>query len=174
MSILLIQRKGGVPPLQVPDSLPPERLADLDRFLAVHQGRQNMVIPALQHAQALLGYVPQVAIVRIAAALRVPQAKVYGVATFYAQFRLHPAGRHTVKVCTGTACHVRGAETVLRAWGETLGVKPGQTTPDGAITLEKVACLGACGLAPAAMVDTRTHGRLTAAKIKQVLATIER
>ena len=174
MSILMIQRKGGIPALPIPESLSPQKLADLDRFLADHRGRANMVIPALQHAQALFDYVPQTAIARIAAALQVPQAKVYGVATFYAQFRLQPAGRHTVKVCTGTACHVRGAETVLKAWGETLGVKPGQTTPDGAITLEKVACLGACGLAPAAMVDGRTHGRLSAAKIKQVLASIPR
>lgn len=151
----------------------PAKLAELDRFLALHRGSGNMVIPALQHAQALFDYVPRAAIERIAVTLGVPQAKVYGVATFYAQFRLQPAGRSTVKVCTGTACHVRGAETVLRAWSEALGIKPGQTTPDGAVTLEKVACLGACGLAPAAMVDSRTHGRLTPAKVRQVLATIE-
>lgn len=174
MSLLMIQRKGGIPPLKLPDHLSPEKLADLDRFLDQHRGRPNMVIPALQHAQALLDYVPQVAIVRIAQALGVSQAKVYGVATFYAQFRLQPAGRHTVKVCTGTACHVRGAEGVLRAWGEALGIKAGETTADGAITLEKVACLGACGLAPAAMIDSKTHGRLTAAQVKKVLATIER
>ncbi|MFZ5817276.1 MAG: NADH-quinone oxidoreductase subunit NuoE [Bacillota bacterium] len=174
MSILMIQRKGGVPAVPIPDSLPAGKLADLERFLTEHRGKANMVIPALQHAQALFDYVPQVAIVRIAEALRVPQAKVYGVATFYAQFRLQPAGRHTVKVCTGTACHVRGAETVLKAWSELLGIRPGETTGDGAITLERVACLGACGLAPAAMVDARTHGRLTPAKVKQVLATIPR
>ncbi len=174
MSVLMIQRKGGIPALQIPDSLDPAKLADLDRYLAEHAGKANMVIPALQHAQALFDYVPQVAIVKIGEALRVPQAKVYGVATFYAQFRLQPAGRHTIKVCTGTACHVRGAETVLKAWIDALGVQPGQTTPDGAITLERVACLGACGLAPAAMVDAKTHGRLTPAKVKQVLKTIER
>jgi len=174
MSVLMIQRKGGVPAISVPDSLDPVKLADLDRFLAEHAGKPNMVIPALQHAQALFDYVPQVAIARIGEALRVPQAKVYGVATFYAQFRLQPSGRHTVKVCTGTACHVRGADSVLKAWADALGIKPGQTTADGAITLERVACLGACGLAPAAMVDAKTHGRLTPAKVKQVLTAIER
>lgn len=149
-------------------------LADLDWFLARLAGQPHMVIPALQHAQALFAYVPREAIVKIAEALKLPQAKVYGVATFYAQFRLVPAGRHTVKVCTGTACHVRGAETVLKAWSDGLGIRPGQTTPDGAITLEKVACLGARGLAPVAMVDARTHGRLTPAKVKQVLGSMER
>lgn len=150
------------------------RLEELNRYLDQHQGEAHMVIPALQHAQALFDYVPPEAVVQIADRLKVPQAKVYGVATFYAQFRLHPAGRHTVKVCTGTACHVRGAETVLRASCDALGIKPGQTTPDGAITLEKVACLGACGLAPAAMVDARTHGRLTTARVRAVLATVDR
>lgn len=154
--------------------LPAEKLANLESYLEQHAGKSSMVIPALQHAQALFGYVPAEAVWRIAAGLQVPFARVYGVATFYAQFRLQPTGRHTVRVCAGTACHVRGAEAVLRAWSEALSVEPGGTTEDGAITLEQVACLGACGLAPTVMVDNATHGRLTAGKVKQVLAGIER
>jgi NADH-quinone oxidoreductase subunit E len=127
-----------------------------------------MLIPALQQAQALFGYVPSESVQQIATALGVPEARVYGVATFYAQFRLQPAGRRTVRVCMGTACHVRGAASVLQAWSEALRVKPGETTPDGEVTLEQVSCLGACGLAPTVMVDATTHGRLTPAKVKQV------
>lgn len=171
MSMLMRRRPGAVPES---GDLPPDKLATLDNYLEHHRGQAHMVIPALQQAQALLGYVPPLAMANIALALGAPLARVYGVATFYAQFRLQPAGRHTVRVCVGTACHVRGAESVLRAWEEQLGVQPGGTTADLAITLEQVACLGACGLAPTVMVDETTHGRLTPAKVRQVLAKIPR
>lgn len=174
MSVLMVKRSGGVLPWAPAVTLDPAKLAELEAWLEAHRGEVNQVIPALQQAQVLFGYVPPTAMQRVAAVLAVPLARVYGVATFYAQFRLQPSGRHTVKVCMGTACHVRGAETVLRAWSEALGVSPGETTGDGAITLERVACLGACGLAPTVMVDANTHGRLTVGKVKQVLAKIDR
>lgn len=172
MSLAMLKRIGPAGPLTAAEHLNPEKVAALERFLAEHSGRESMLIPALQQAQALFGYVPAQTMSAMAAGLRVPLARVYGVATFYAQFRLQPAGRHTIKVCTGTACHVRGAETVLRAMSEQLGVRPGETTDDGAFTLERVACLGACGLAPTVMLDAVTHGRLTPGKVKQVLRTM--
>jgi NADH-quinone oxidoreductase subunit E len=169
MSVLMVPRSGAVGAVASGVALPAAKLAELDAFLATHAHKSSMVIPALQHTQALFGYVPQETMARIAAALGVPFARVYGVATFYAQFRLSPAGRRMVRVCMGTACHVRGAASVLRAWSEALAVKPGDTTTDGEVTLEQVSCLGACGLAPTVMVDAITHGRLTPAKVKQVL-----
>lgn len=174
MSVLMVKRSGGVLPWAPAENLDPVKLAQLDAYLEQQLGKANMVIPALQQAQVLFGYVPPRAMQMVASALAVPLARVYGVVTFYAQFRLQPSGRHTVKVCMGTACHVRGAEGVLRAWADALGVHPGETTGDGAITLERVACLGACGLAPTVMVDAATHGRLTVGKVKQVLAKIDR
>jgi NADH-quinone oxidoreductase subunit E len=168
MSVLMVPRKGPAGPAAA-GIVPAEQLTQLDLFLAGHVGKSAMVIPALQHAQAIIGYVPPEAMSHIAHALGVPFARVYGVATFYAQFRLKPAGKRTVRVCMGTACHVRGAASVLRAWSEALSVNPGDTTEDGEVTLEQVSCLGACGLAPTVMVDATTHGRLTPAKVKQVL-----
>jgi NADH-quinone oxidoreductase subunit E len=150
-------------------SLPADKLRDLQDFLEEGGRKPALVIPALQQAQALFGYVPRQAMALIAGVLGVPIARVYGVATFYAQFRLQPAGRRTVRVCMGTACHVRGAGAVLDAWSQALAVKPGETTADGEVTLEQVSCLGACGLAPTVMVDATTHGRLTPGKVKQVL-----
>ncbi|HWI65132.1 MAG TPA: NADH-quinone oxidoreductase subunit NuoE [Symbiobacteriaceae bacterium] len=175
MSVLL-NRRSGDPGKPVPagNHVVPAKVADLKAFLAVHAGRSNMLIPALQHAQALFGYVPPEAMFLIAERLSVPYARVYGVATFYAQFRLQPAGRRTVRVCMGTACHVRGASSVLAAWSEALDVKPGATTTDGEVTLEQVSCLGACGLAPTVMVDATTHGRLTPGKVKQVVAGLKK
>ncbi|HLN61595.1 MAG TPA: NADH-quinone oxidoreductase subunit NuoE [Symbiobacteriaceae bacterium] len=160
MSLLLL--KPGAPE-------PTEKLAALEAFMNEQGRTPALVIPALQQAQALFGYVPKEAMALVASSLGVPFARVYGVATFYAQFRLQPAGRRTVRVCMGTACHVRGARAVLDAWAEALGVKPGGTTKDGEVTLEQVSCLGACGLAPTVMVDATTHGRLSPGKVKQVL-----
>lgn len=174
MSVLMRPRSGS-PGQSVPGGeLAQSKVAQLKEFLAQYPGKSAMVIPALQHAQALFGYVPPEAMYLIAEALRTPYARVYGVATFYAQFRLQPAGRRTVRVCMGTACHVRGAGSVLSAWAEALNVKPGGTTADGEVTLEQVSCLGACGLAPTVMVDSTTHGRLTPGKVKQVVASLRK
>jgi NADH-quinone oxidoreductase subunit E len=174
MSVLMMKRLGAAGPNVPAGQLAPEKVAELMAFLHENQAKPQMLIPALQRAQALFGYVAPEAMALIAAELKVPFARVYGVATFYAQFRLQPAGRRTVRVCMGTACHVRGAASVLEAWAETLGVKPGETTHDGEVTLEQVSCLGACGLAPTVMVDATTHGRLTPGKVKQVLASMRK
>jgi NADH-quinone oxidoreductase subunit E len=135
----------------------------LQAALEKYQDIQGALIPLLQAAQEIYGYLPKEAMAQIAKELHVPFSKVYGVATFYAQFHLKPRGRHVIRVCTGTACHVQGSDKVLKGIEEALGIKSGETTADLRYTLETVACLGACGLAPAMMVNEDTYGRLTSA-----------
>lgn len=146
-----------------------EKWKRLENFLDECHGQEGMTIPALQEAQVLWGYIPRAAMELIARELDVPMSKVYGVATFYAQFHLEPRGRHVIRICLGTACHVRGAEEVLHAMREHLGINPGGTTKDLKFTLERVACLGACGLAPTVMIDEHTYGRLTPEGVKDLL-----
>ncbi len=135
--------------------------AEFRDLLRVHANQPESLIEVLQKTQDLLGYLPRPALEAIAQALRVPLAKVYGVATFYSQFHLQPRGKHVIRVCLGTACHVRGGEKILRRLSEVLGIAPGETTPDRKFTLQRVACLGACGLSPVMMVDEVTYGRLS-------------
>lgn len=127
------------------------------------------LIPVLQAAQEVYGYLPVPVLEAIADRLEVPISQVYGVVTFYAQFHLEPRGKHVVRTCQGTACHVRGASKILDALKENLGVAPGKTTEDLQFTLETVACIGACGLAPVIMIDQDTHGRLTPDAIPEIL-----
>ncbi|MGI6603472.1 MAG: NADH-quinone oxidoreductase subunit NuoE [Firmicutes bacterium] len=146
---------------------------ELEEILARYAGQRGALIPVLQEVQAAYGYIFEDAIVRIAEALGIPATSVYGVATFYAQFHLKPRGRHVVRVCQGTACHVRGAAKILAAVEKELGIKPGETTEDLRFTIEPVACLGCCGLAPVMMVNDDTHGRLTPDKVAEILAAYE-
>ena len=145
----------------------------LNEIIERHRGRPGTLIPALQDVQAAFGYLPRPALEAVAGALRLPLVKVYGAATFYAQFHLQPRGRHVVRVCLGTACHVRGGQRILERLEGALGVAPGKTTPDQRFTLERVACLGACGLSPAMMVDDQTFGRLTPDKAERTLGRFE-
>ena len=130
---------------------------------------KGALIPVLQKAQGVYGYLPKPVLETIAKELRLTTAEVFGVVTFYAQFHLNPRGKHIIRVCQGTACHVRGGAKILEAVSEHLKVKPGETTRDLEFTLETVACLGACGLAPVMMVDDNTHGRLTPLDIPGIL-----
>ena len=133
------------------------------------RGRKGFLIPVLQSVQHVFGYVPKEAIEAISREMKMPTAEIYGVVTFYAQFHLNPRGRNIIRVCQGTACHVRGAKNVLKALEDELHVTPGQTTADERFTLETVACLGACGLAPVMMVNDDTHGRLTPESVCKIL-----
>ncbi len=135
--------------------------------------RKGGVIPVLQTVQREFGYVPSEALQTISEELKIPTAELYGVVTFYAQFHLKPRGRHIVRVCRGTACHVRGSLQLMQKLKEMLSVEENGTTEDLRFTLEPVACLGACGLAPVIMVDDDTHGRLTADKLGDVIARYE-
>ncbi len=127
------------------------------------------MVPVLQRAQEMLGYLPSETLEAIAHGLKIPLSRVYGVATFYSQFHLSPRGKHTIKVCVGTACHVRGADAVLQALEDKLGVKAGNPTPDLRFQLETVACLGTCFLAPAVMIGGDYYGAQTPGTIVKIL-----
>lgn len=136
----------------------------LEELLDKYQGQRGTLIPLLQGTQAAYGFVPREAMVAIAKALGEPLSQVYGVATFYAQFRLVPRARNVVRVCHGTACHVSGAPLVSQEIERKLGIVDGENTEDMMFTIENVACLGACGMAPVMMINDRTYGKLTADK----------
>ena len=131
------------------------------------RGRDNL-IPILQQAQEHYGYLPQEAIEEIAGHLHLSGSTVYSVVTFYSHFKLAPGGRQTVRVCRGTACHVRGGARILQDIERRLGVRAGETTTDGEYTLETVACIGACALAPTMTVDKETYGDMTTKKAAEV------
>ncbi len=130
---------------------------------------RGQLITTLQKVQAKEGYLPAAKIERVSKELGVPLSEIYSVATFYSQFRLKPVGKHRVTVCDGTACHVKGGTDVLKRLRTELGIEPGETTPDRLFTLDTVACLGSCFLAPVMTVDGEYYGKLTAEKAVEVL-----
>jgi NADH-quinone oxidoreductase subunit E len=132
-------------------------------------GDEGRLIPVLQAAQEIYGYLPPPVLDRISEYLKVPLVQVYGVATFYAQFSLKPRGKNIIKVCTGTSCHVRGGQLVLEALEKTLGVEAGETTTDMKFTLETVACLGTCFLSPVMMINDKYYGKLTPHKAEEII-----
>jgi len=137
----------------------------LQAVLAAFRGKQDELIPILQAVQTEFGYLPVEAMKQIARFARVPESRVYGVATFYAQFRFSPIGRTHILVCRGTACHVRGAPRILAELERQLGIREGQTTPDLEYSLETVACIGACGLSPCLMTNKKVEAKLTPKKV---------
>jgi NADH-quinone oxidoreductase subunit E len=144
------------------------------RMLWRHGGEPGMLIPLLQAAQDSYGYIPPLAIEQIAMATGVPSAEVYGVITFYKQFRLQALGRHVIRACKGTACHVQGAEMICRTLEEELGIRKGETSEDGLFTFLEVACLGCCSLAPVVMIGEQAYGRLTPQGLRKVLRGFRR
>ncbi len=141
----------------------------LKEILERHKGQGGALIPVLQEAQGALGYLSQETLQAIALNLNIPASQVYGVVTFYTQFRLKPVGHHLIRVCHGTACHVSGAEAIGEALKEELQVEDGETTADGKYTLDSVACLGCCSLAPVIMVDEEAYGRLTPEAARKIV-----
>jgi len=149
-----------------------EKAFDYDRVEALLQeflDKKGVTVPILQKIQEEFGYLPRPAMEYVAKRLRIPVSKIFGVATFYAQFHLHPRGQNIIRVCRGTACHVRGVSKVAEKMQELLGVGVGQTTQDMKFTYEEVACIGACGLAPVMMINDKTYGKLTPEKLKGIL-----
>ena len=140
------------------------------QILTPHQGERGALIPVLQKVQEELGYLPEEAVSEVAYFLGVSESEVYGVASFYAQFRFVRRGEHTIKVCQGTACHVRGGRRILEAVERELGIQPEGTTEDYKFSLERVACFGSCALAPVMVVDKTVYGRITIPEAKKVLA----
>jgi len=143
-----------------------ERLSEV---LSPYKGRGDALIPILQNVQEELGYLPDEAMLEIARTTGLPESRVYAVASFYAQFRFTPRGRHTIMVCRGTACHVRGAEKILEETERTLGIAEGETTEDEEYTLETVACIGCCALAPCVMIDEDVEAKLTPKMVSKII-----
>ncbi len=137
------------------------RWQTVDRAMQRHDFRSDALIEALHAAQDAFGYLDAETLAHIAATLKAPPAKVYGVATFYNHFTLKPKGEHTLVVCTGTACHVKGADRTLAWMRERYQLSPGQTTPDNRLSLVEVRCLGACALAPVILTDGAISGKKT-------------
>ncbi len=148
-------------------------LAPLDEALDGYAEGEGTLIAALQTAQELYGYLPECTLRLISERLDASLSQVYEVATFYAQFYLERRGRHIVRVCDGTACHVRGAPKIIRALERELGIEAGETTPDYRVTLEMVYCLGSCGLSPVAVIDGDVIGRLVPEKAVELVNELE-
>jgi NADH-quinone oxidoreductase subunit E len=149
-----------------------EDLSKLDHLIEKCRGKKGNMIPLLQGTQEIFGYIPRAAFEKLANETGLNLSEMYGVATFYAQFRLNPVGKHIIKVCHGTACHVQNANAITEAIQESLNVKDGETTEDNLFTLESVACLGCCSLAPVMMISDETHGKLTGTDAVKIIKNI--
>ena len=145
----------------------------LEGVLQRYKGEHSELIPLLQDIQQAVGYIPPEAMTATAKFLNIEESEIYGVVTFYAQFYLTPQGRRRIKVCLGTACHVRGGKRILKAVQDKLGIKPGETTEDYEFSLERVACFGSCALAPVLVIDDEVYGRMTPQRVTRLLETFE-
>ena len=141
----------------------------MNEILSHYSGQRDELIPILQEAQERLGYLPSEVMRKVAKFLRLPESTVFGVSTFYAQFKFSPTGRKKVRLCRGTACHVRGVPRILEEVEKHLGIKPGETTDDLEYSLETIACFGSCALAPVMVVDDNVYGRMTPKIVAQIL-----
>ncbi len=147
----------------------PSEQPSLEAILARHDQSRDHLIPLLQEVQEHFRFLSPEAVQAVADHLQLSINDVYGVATFYAQFRFVPPGLHHIKVCEGTACHVRGSDRILESISRTTGIAPGQTSADGTFSLERVACFGSCALAPVVVVDDKVYGRMTAPKTQKLI-----
>jgi len=152
----------------------PDVAQDLKEVLSHYSGASSDLIAILQEAQEKFGYLPPEVMQGVAKFLRLTDNMVYGVSTFYAQFSFTPTGRNKITVCRGTACHVRGGARILKEIEKRLGIKPGETTEDMEYSLETVACIGACALAPTMRVGNETYGQMTTKKVAEVVGAKER
>jgi len=147
----------------------PEQVNQLNAIIAKYKGKPGGLIPVLEEAQVALEYLPISVQKKIAGGLNLPLSRVYGVVTFYSFFTMTPRGKHTVRICLGTACYVRGGKALSDQLKKEFGIEEGETTADRMFTLETVRCLGACGLGPVIVVDENVHGRVKPAKVKEIL-----
>ncbi len=144
-------------------------LSLLDPVLEKYEGQTDALIPVLQEIQSIYSYLPEEALVHYSGKADIPMSRIYSVVTFYAQFYLSPRGRNTVRVCQGTACHVQGCEPIISTMEDTLGIEVGGTTEDLEFSLETVACVGTCFLAPVVMINSSYHGKQDPQKAQKVL-----
>lgn len=143
---------------------------ELREFIDLEKSQPGALMPVLQKAQEIYGYLPIEVQSIVAEGLDISLSEVYGVATFYSQFSLNPKGEHRISICLGTACYVKGADKILEGLEEKLGIKCGECTPDGVFSLDSCRCVGACGLAPVMMIDDDVYGRMTVDQIDGILA----
>jgi NADH:ubiquinone oxidoreductase subunit E len=148
----------------------PEQIAQLDEIIGRYKGKPGGLIPVLEETQVALEYLPIGVQRRIAKGLNLPLSRVYGVVTFYSFFTMTPRGKHTVRVCLGTACYVRGGKAIAEKLEKEFGIKEGETTPDRMFTFEAIRCLGACGLGPVVVIDEDVHGRIKPGKVREILS----
>jgi len=149
-----------------------QKLKELKEYISSFKSKEHSnsyLIAVLHRAQELFGYISQDVMNEVSVAMNIPTAHIWGVATFYHYFNLSPKGKHTVSVCMGTACYVKGADKILEAIKEDLQISLGETSSDGLFTLQEARCLGACGLAPVVMIDDKIYGNLTAQKALEIL-----
>ena len=146
-----------------------ELMKRLEEILQDYRGKPGMLIPVLQIAQGIFGYLPQEVLKRIGVVMDKPYSEVAGVVSFYSFFSTVPRGKHTIRVCLGTACYVRGGKRILHALKQKLGIDVGETTPDRLFSLEVARCFGACGLAPTITVDNEVHQRVKVNSIRDIL-----
>lgn len=144
-------------------------MKQLDEVLAPYKGERGALIPALQAVQEKLGYISEDAVLLISRLLNVSPSEVFGVATFYAQFRFTPPAKHPIMVCLGTACHVRGGGQIMKALERELGIKSGENTKDDKFSLERVACFGSCALAPVIRVGDKIHPKMRPQQVPEIL-----
>lgn len=154
----------------VPFTGTPEQLAALDALIAENKGKKGALMPILQGAQDIYGYLPEEVQRHISLALDVPYSEIYGVITFYAQFLLNPKGQHPISVCLGTACYVKGSGKIMDELQTILGIKSGEITSDLKFSLDATRCIGACGLAPVMMIGEDVYGRLETNMLKDIIA----
>lgn len=146
-----------------------EGLLPVEEILSRYRNDREKLIPILQQVQEKLGYLPLAAMERIARAVRVPAVEVYGLATFYNQFRLNPPGDHQIKICMGTACYMVGGQIALDSFERRLQIGEDETTPDRRFSLERVACVGCCTLAPVVVINERVEGKVTPTRVDGIL-----
>jgi len=146
-----------------------EKIDKLNEFIENNRHKDGVLMLVLQEVQELFGYIPYEIAKLISKELKIPLAEIFGVATFYSQFSLHPKGENVIGVCLGTACYVKGGQEILKKIEELLGITVGQTTPDGRFSIDATRCLGSCGLAPVMMINGQIHGRLTADRVEEII-----
>lgn len=150
-----------------------EIIRQTGEVLASFSRERGKLIPLLQDIQAKFGYLPREAMLEVASFLDTPESEVYSVATFYNQFRFVPPGKHQVKICLGTACQIKGGKIILDTWQRELDIEEGETTPDREFSLERVACVGCCAMAPVSVVDDQVEGTVSPTRIKGILLSFE-
>jgi NADH:ubiquinone oxidoreductase subunit E len=161
----------GFPPVN--ELFSRDEIARVDELIKQNRCKPGSLIPVLEKAQDVLGYLPVPVQLHIARGLNLPPASVYGVVTFYSFFTMVPRGRHIIRVCLGTACYVRGGKKILNRLRDSIGIQAGECTADRRFSIETVRCLGACGLAPVMVVDQDTYGQMNPRKIDDILSQYE-